>query len=86
MKAKILATLGAMVLGLGLTTSAAAGSYGEWFEKVDANADGYLSADELGEKKAYKIDKMDTNGDRLISRDELEAYKAAKKKRKDDTA
>ncbi len=82
MKAKILATL----VAFGLATSATAGSYGEWFEKVDANADGYLSADELGEKKAYKIDKMDTNGDRLISRDELEAYKAAKKKRKDDTA
>ena len=82
MKVKFLATLGA----LAFATSAAAGSYGEWFEKVDANADGYLSAEELGEKKAHKIDKMDTNGDRLISRDELEAYKAAKKRKKDETA
>lgn len=81
MKAKLLATLGALAIG----TSAAAGNYGEWFEKVDANADGYLSAEELGEKKAYKIDKMDTNGDRLISREELDAYKTAKKHRKEDT-
>ena len=82
MKVKFLATLGT----LAIATSAMAGSYGEWFEKVDANADGYLSAEELGEKKAHKIDKMDTNGDRLISRQELEAYKAAKKRKKDETA
>ena len=81
MRAKILAILG----GLAIATSATAGNYGEWYEKVDANADGYLSAEELGEK-AYKIDKIDANGDRLISRDELDAYKAAKKRDKDSTA
>ena len=84
MKAKFLVTLG--ILAMTATATATAGSYGEWFEKVDANADGYLSADELGEKKAYKIDKMDTDGDRLISRDELDAYKAAKHRKKDETA
>ena len=82
MKATIFTTLGV----LALTAPATAGNYAEWFEKVDANADGYLSAEELGEKKAYKIKKMDTNGDGLISRDELEAYKAAKHRKKDDTA
>ena len=64
-------------------TSALAGDYNAWFDKVDANADGYLSADELGEKKAHKIDKLDTDGDRLISRDELMQYKAKKKQDKD---
>ncbi len=63
-----------------------AGDYGKWFDKMDANADGYLSAAELGEKKAHKIDKMDTDGDGLISRQELHAYKAAKSHKKDDTA
>lgn len=82
MKVKILATLGALVIG----TSAVAGNYGEWFEKVDTNADGYLSAEELGEKKAHKIDKIDTDGDRLISRKELEAYKAEKHRKKDEKA
>ena len=65
----------AMILAV-FATSAFAGDYNEWFDKVDANADGYLSADELGDKKAHKIDKMDTDGDRLISRDELMQYKA----------
>ncbi|NND59236.1 MAG: hypothetical protein HKN49_03130 [Gammaproteobacteria bacterium] len=64
-------------------SSAVAGDYNAWFDKVDADGDGYLSAAELGEKKAYKIDKMDTDGDNLISRDELMQYKAAKKHKKD---
>lgn len=63
-----------------------AGSYGEWFEKVDANQDGYLTADELGEKKAYKIQKMDSDGDGRVSRAELDAYKAAKHGKKKDEA
>lgn len=66
--------------------SAFAGNYGAWFDKVDANADGYLSAQELGEEKAHKIDKLDLDGDRLISRDEFEQYKAKKKRDKDDQA
>ncbi|MEM6638788.1 MAG: hypothetical protein AAF610_02705 [Pseudomonadota bacterium] len=76
-----------MLAGLGLIATAAhAGDYGKWFDKMDADADGYLTAAELGEKKAYKIQKMDTDGDGQISRDELFAYKAAKKRKKDDTA
>ena len=78
MKASIFATLGA----LAIATTALAGSYGEWFDRVDANADGFLSAEELGEKANHKLDKMDSNGDRLISREELDAYKAAKEHRK----
>ncbi len=81
MKAKILVTVGALMIG----TSAVAGNYGEWFEKVDANADGYLSAAELGEEKAHKIEKLDTDGDGLISREEYMAYKAAKKHKGRDT-
>ena len=63
--------------------SAYAGDYGKWFDKVDANADGYLSGEELGEKKAHKIQKLDTDGDGMISRDEYMTYKA-KKHKKDD--
>lgn len=74
--------LAACVLTVGV---AHAGDYGKWFDKMDANADGFLSAAELGEKKAYKIDKMDADGDGLISRQELMAYKA-KKEKKGDTA
>ncbi len=66
--------------------SASAGDYGKWFDKMDANGDGQLSATELGEKKAYKIAKMDTDGDGQISRAELFAYKEAKMREKDDTA
>lgn len=69
-----------------LAAAANAGDYGKWFDKMDANADGFLSADELGEKKAYKIQKMDSDGDGQISRDELMQYKATKSRKKDDTA
>lgn len=82
MKIKYLPILALVVLGM----SAHAGDYGKWFEKTDTNADGYLSADELGAEKAHKIDKIDLDGDRLISLDELKQYKANKKKRKDGTA
>ena len=81
MKSKVVLALAIAACGV----SATAGDYGKWFEKMDANADGYLSADELGEGKAHKIDKLDTNGDRLISREEFDAYKASKHK-KDDRA
>lgn len=64
--------------------SAFAGNYNEWFDKTDTNADGYISAAELGEEKAHKIDKLDLDGDGLISRDELAEYKAKKKKHKKD--
>lgn len=67
-----------------MSAPALAGSYGEWFEKTDANQDGYLTADELGEKKAYKIQKMDTDDDGRVSRAELDAYKAAKHAKKKD--
>jgi hypothetical protein len=80
MKAKILMTLALAAIGL----SAQAGNYGKWFEETDANSDGYLSADELGEEKAYKIDKLDTDGDRLISREEFDSHYAHKKHKKDD--
>ena len=82
MKAKV-----SLMLALGLVAvGAQAGDYGKWFDKMDANSDGFLSADELGEEKAYKIQKMDSDGDGQISRDELFAYKAAKSRKKDDTA
>ena len=52
------------------------------FDHYDKNADGMISADELGEKKAHKIAKLDTDGDELISREEFEAYKAKKHRKK----
>lgn len=82
MKAKL-----TLMMALGVAAVGAnAGDYGKWFDKMDANADGFLSAAELGEKKAYKIAKMDTDGDGQISREELFAYKEAKRQKKDDTA
>jgi Ca2+-binding EF-hand superfamily protein len=78
---KMLAVIAIAAFG----ASANAGDPGKWFEKVDANADGYLSADELGEKKAYKIQKLDMDGDGLISREEYLSHKAHKKHKKDDS-
>ncbi|MFK7886992.1 MAG: hypothetical protein AB8G16_09045 [Gammaproteobacteria bacterium] len=67
-----------------LCAPALAGSHGKWFDKTDTNQDGYLTADELGEKKAHKMAKIDTDGDARISRAELDAYKAAKHAKKKD--
>lgn len=75
---KYRAMIGAVALTLAGT--AAAGSAGEWFEKMDADADGYLSTAELGDEKAKKMAKLDTDGDGLISRAEYDAYKAQKQR------
>ncbi len=69
----------ASVALLALASPALAGDK-NWFGKMDANGDGYLSAAELGEKKAHKITKLDTDGDQMISRAEFDEYKAAKHK------
>lgn len=49
------------------------------FDHYDKNADGYISADELGEKKAHKMQKYDTNGDNMISKEEFEDCKGKKR-------
>lgn len=52
------------------------------FEHYDKNADGVITADELGEKKAHKLAKMDTNGDEVVTQEEFETYKANYKRNK----
>ncbi len=74
MKAKVFTFVGV----LALCVSANAGG----FDHYDKNADGVISADELGEKKAGKMAKIDTNGDAVISREEFDDYKAKHKSRK----
>ena len=71
-----------------LSYSAFAGGAGcgDRFDKADANNDGFLSAQELGEKKAADVATMDLDGDRLISRDEYDAHKMAKRLEKNDRA
>ena len=64
-----------------MASSANAGSDGEWFEKMDANADGYLTTAELGDEKAKKMSKLDTDEDGQISRAEYDDYKAKKRKK-----
>jgi Ca2+-binding EF-hand superfamily protein len=68
-------------------TAAASGKSGEWFDKVDADKDGYLTADELkqaretrqhhrGEMKermAGKFQEADANQDGQLSLDEVQA-------------
>ena len=49
------------------------------FDHYDTNADGYISADELGEMKAHKMQKYDANGDNLISKEEFEDCKGKKR-------
>lgn len=74
MKAKVLT----FVTLLAFAAPALAGG----FEHYDKNADGVITADELGEKKAHKLAKMDTNGDEVVTQEEFEAYKANYKRSK----
>ena len=72
---------------LGLATSAWAGEgykHGKGFDKYDANADGVVTMDELGEEKAKKWAKLDLDGDGAITKAEYKEYKAMKKKMKDE--
>lgn len=69
----------------GLSAFAGGAGCGDRFDKADANADGFLSAEELGANKAREIEEMDLDGDQLISRDEYTLHKASKK-RADDRA
>lgn len=70
----------------GLSAFAGGADCGDRFEKADANADGFLSAQELGEKKAHEVEKMDLDGDLLISRDEYNRHNKSHKRDKDDRA
>ncbi len=56
----------------------AAPAFAGGFAHYDKDADGFITADELGEKKAHKIEKMDMDGDGQISQQEFDAYKAKK--------
>ncbi|MFK8014424.1 MAG: hypothetical protein AB8G17_03130 [Gammaproteobacteria bacterium] len=73
------------IVALAFAVPALAGDK-QWFANTDSNGDGYLSADELGEKKAKKIQKLDTDGDQQISRAEYDEYKARKYGQKKDEA
>lgn len=72
MKLKLATTL--MVLALAIPAMAGG------FEHYDKDANGFITADELGEEKAHKMQEMDTNGDELISKAEFNAYKADRAK------
>ncbi|MFK8032328.1 MAG: hypothetical protein AB8G18_19030 [Gammaproteobacteria bacterium] len=74
MKVKILTILGVVALS--------APAFAGGFDHYDKNADGVISADELGKKKAHKMAKMDANGDAVITREEFDAYKAEYKRNK----
>ncbi len=75
----------ALIALFATSTAAIAGEgHKKGFAKYDANADGYISLEELGANKAEKFAKLDSDGDGLISKDEYHAYKAMKKKKRDE--
>ncbi len=51
---------------------------GHW-EKMDANGDGELTADEMSAHHAEMIEKADADGNGSVSREELRAYHKAKR-------
>lgn len=61
-----------------------AGKKGRMFERADANADGALTKDEVGEEKWGRISVADANADGRITRDEMHtAFADGKIGRKD---
>ena len=51
---------------------------GHW-DKMDANGDGELSADEMDAKTAEFLSKADTDGNGSISKDEMKAFHEARR-------
>jgi hypothetical protein len=58
---------------------------GGHFQKMDANGDGVVTADEHATMAAKHFSKMDANGDGKVTRDEMKAaWKEKRKNRKKD--
>jgi len=49
------------------------GGMGQFFDRMDKNKDGKLSADELGERFSQRMKDLDKNGDGVLDKAELEA-------------
>ena len=54
------------------------GKHGKRFEKIDVNADGFISMDEMRDFHEQKFLSMDANGDGLLTKEEI---KQGRKKR-----
>ena len=81
MKIRVIALI---ALFAAATTAYAGSGHKKGFAKYDANADGFITLDELGEHKAEKFAKLDADGDGQISEAEYNEYKAMKKKKRDE--
>lgn len=81
-------SLAACLAGVALAGSATAfacegGGHGARFEKADANGDGFLTQDEVGQRRWERIKVADANNDSKISKDEImQAKKDGKLKRR----
>lgn len=56
------------------------GKHGGHFEKMDANGDGAISADEHAAGASKRFSRMDINGDGKITRDEMKQHRKDKRK------
>ncbi|HEX5514968.1 MAG TPA: hypothetical protein VFY81_11260 [Gammaproteobacteria bacterium] len=59
--------------GPGVGRGGSAGPMKNWFTVVDANSDGVVSQEEMGQRQVERFGRMDANGDQALSVDELHA-------------
>ena len=83
MKKLFVGTVCAAGLSLLAVNAFAKDGRGDPFERLDANGDGYVTAEELSDKGAKLMEEADANNDGRLSRDEMKAHHENRKKEHD---
>lgn len=78
-KILIATTIGLAASALAVSAIAAPGGKGRGFDRMDANGDGKVTADELNERHEALIEAADADGDGAVTEAEMQAFHQAKR-------
>lgn len=83
MKRMLFGTVGALGLSL-LSAAAIANDHrGDHFDRLDADGDGAITAEEVSERGVNLVAEADADGDGAVTREEMRAYRKAQRKARD---